>query len=182
MNTPAIPQMQQPPKKKNGCMIALAVIGGIIVLGLGGCMLLSGVFVASVKGVADQEAVKQKERIATLATAAPSELRPDGDLRDKFTFGSEFTDVQRENTEKEITGKIVEWTLTVYEVRRSGDNYEVSTIESGKVGTDVTLHPQSDSERQRIEALKEKDVITVRGYIKGTFMRDIAIDPAILVR
>lgn len=181
MSTPPLPP-QPAPKKRNGCLIALAVIGGLLVLGIGGCVVLSGLFVAGVSEVAKDEAAKSKARLEALATASPSGLRPDGELERLFTLGSEHTDIQRENKEKEITGKIVEWTLSVYEVSRSGDGYRVQTHGNNVVGTFTTIHPLSDSDRQKVEALKENDVITIRGYITGTSLRHIEIDPAILVR
>ena len=178
--TPQTPQQQKP--KRSGCMTALMIIGGLVVLLIGGCAVLTGIFAVGVSEVAKEEAAKTKIQLDSLATASPSGLRPDGELERMFTMLSEHTDIQRENKEKEITGKIVEWTLSVYEVSRSGENYRVQTHGDNVVGTFTILHPRSDSDRKRIEALKENDVITVRGYITGTSLRSVDIDPAILVR
>jgi hypothetical protein len=76
----------------------------------------------------------------------------------------------------------VEWTLSVYEVSRTGNAYKIQTgTGRNVVGTFITIYPRSDSEKQKIEALKEGDEITIRGFITGTTFRNIDIEPAILV-
>lgn len=171
-----------PKKKKNGCLIALAVVGGLGVLTIGGCVLMGGLFVKGVSDAVDASNKETQEQIASLRSASPSSLSPTGDLKAKFGLLSENTDIQRENAEKEITGQIVQWTLEVYEVSKSSDYYRIQTSGSNAVGTFVSLYPQSDEESSYIESLKTGDTITVKGYITGTTMRNVDIDPAILVK
>lgn len=144
--------------------------------------MVSGLFVKGVSDSVKKAEAETKNQVDALATVSPSNLRPDGELKKKFDMMSDFTDVQRENAEAEFTGKIVEWTLAVFEVKRKDDKYRVQTSNDNNVGTFIDLYPKSDEERTRIEALKTGDMITVRGYINGTFMRNVQIEPAILIR
>lgn len=174
---PAAPQ-----KKKNGCLIALAVIAVLGVLTIGGCVLMGGLFVKGVSDAVDASNKETQDKIASLKSASPSSLSPTGDLEAKFGVMSEYTDIQRDNAEKEITGKIVQWTLEVYEVSKQSDYYRIQTSGSNTVGTFVSLYPQSDDESSYIESLKTGDTVTVKGCITGTTIRNVDIDPAILVR
>ena len=178
---PAIPPAA-PQKKKNGCLIALAVVGVLGILIIGGCALMGGLFVKAVDDAIDASNKKTQEQIASLKSASPSSLSPTGDLMAKFKMFSEYTDIQRENAEKEIMGKIVQWTLEVYEVSKSSDYYRIQTSGSDAVGTFISLYPQSDDDSSYIESLKTGDTITIKGYISGTTLRNLDIDPAILVK
>ena len=173
---------EAPQKKKNGCLIALAVIGVLGILTIGGCFLMGGLFVKGVSDAVEASNNETQSKITSLKNSTPSSLSPTGDLKEKFGIMSEYTDIQRENAEKEITGKIVQWTLEVYEVNKSGDYYRIQTAGSNVVATFISLYSQSDEESAHIESLKTGDTITVRGYIGGTTLRHIDIDPAILVK
>ncbi len=124
-----------------------------------------------------------------LVRAEPSELSPYGELAELFTIGSKNTDLQRENKLKEITGKVVQWKLPVYEVARSGKGYKVQTKRSSDegmfdqnlLGTLVYITPRNDAESKIIEALKTGDAILFKGVIAGSTMRAIEVNPAILV-
>jgi hypothetical protein len=183
MNTP---QQAMPPaapqKKKNGCLIALAVVGVLGVLTIGGCVLMGGLFVKGVSDAVEASNKETQDKITSLKSASPSSLSPTGDLASKFGMMSDYTDIQRENAEQEITGKIVQWTLEVYEVSKQSEYYKIQTSGSNAVGTFVSIYPQSDDETSYIESLKTGDTVTVKGYITGTTMRNVDIDPAILVR
>lgn len=143
---------------------------------------MGGLLVKGVSDVVEASAKETQDQIAALHNASPSDLSPSGDLEAKFEIMSDYTDVQRDNTEKEITGKVVQWTLKVYEVRKSNDYYRITTSGPNQVGTFISLYPQSTDEFTYIESLKTGDRITVRGYITGVTMRNIDIEPAILVR
>ena len=177
MNLPNIaPQPVQQPKKKNGCLIALAVVGALGILTIGGCFF-------AVSSSAKKEKAKTQAELKSLGSATPSSLRPDGKIKEQFALFSDFTDVQRENAAAEFTGKIVEWQLSVYDVDRRGDIYRIQTSSGVNIGTFIDLHPRSDDERPFIEALKTGDTITVRGILKRvTLFRNIEIEPAILIR
>ena len=176
--------------------IAICIMG---CLGIGGCVLFIGGVAKVASDVADDMEAAAEEQMAAekakrdgLVSATPSELSPTGELAKIFKANSENTDIQRENKEKEITGKIVEWTLPVYEVKKSDGGYSVSI--SGKddfldpksmtarVSTVIALNPSDDDTRVTIEGLLGGDRITIRGYIAGVdWARRIEIEPAILI-
>ena len=174
-------------KKKSGCLIALAVVGVIGLLVIGGCVLTGGLFVAGVGSSMAQAEERRQEQLRLLETAQVSDIQPYGELADMFNLMSDFTDIQRDNKRAELDGAVVEWSLPVFEVSRSGDFYRIQTS-SGRaggrnyVGTFVEVYPRNDNERNAIEGLKTGDFVTVRGYIDGTSMRNIRIRPAIYIR
>lgn len=121
--------------------------------------------------------------VATLANKSPSDLSPKAKLNAAFTYNSKYTDIQRENLEKEITGQVVQWRLPVYEVNKSRDGvYRIQTDSKyGDVGTFVTLYTQSEQEVNAVESLTTGKMVSFKGVITGTTMRNINIDPAVLV-
>lgn len=167
--------------KKKGCLIASLVlvaliIGGIVVT-IGGC----GLLVHSVNSSIEVEKEAKIQQAQSLQNATPSDLKPYGKLSELFGVMSQYTDIQRENAESDIVGKVVEWQLQVYEVSTHEDYYKIQTQSNQNVGTFVHLYPQSDREREFIENLMTGNVIRVRGSISGVFMRNVEIDPAILI-
>jgi len=104
------------------------------------------------------------------------------ELKEMFSMLSKNTDLQREQKEKELTGKIVQWRVEVYEVDKSEDYYRIQgSTTTNMPGTFVSLYPRNDSQRQKIESLKTGDLITIKGIITGTTMRNIDIDKATLI-
>jgi len=162
---------------------------GIIILICG--VLLYSIFSSGRSGDRTSQSTPPPDPIQVLSETPPSDLQPEGELYEMYILGSDYTDVQRENKEREITGEIVQWTLPVYEVHRKDYGYEISTSRSKGdlfntrhyVSTECHLSPRSSSERQYIESLKTGDMVEIKGKIKGvtTFIdRWIVIDPCIL--
>lgn len=174
---------EQPKKKMSGCMIAAIVLAVIAALTIGGCMLTGGLFVAGVSQAVQEAEEETQRQLDELANATEvSDLRPSGHLAELFNLMSENTDIQRDNARAEIQGKMVQWTLPVYEVSKTGDTYRVQTSsQNNLVGTFIDLHPISEGDNQLIEALKTGDMVTVQGFVDGTMMRNIQISPAILI-
>jgi len=137
------------------------------------------------------EEKKAKELTATLDRIAESQaadISPTGELAAAFKLGSKYTDLQRDKIEKQITGKIVQWTLPVFEVNKRSAGYRVQTsgaqaIMGGApmVGAFITIYSRNENERSFIENLKTGELIKFKGEITGTTMRNIDIKPAILV-
>jgi predicted Zn finger-like uncharacterized protein len=105
------------------------------------------------------------------------------ELRQIFKWGSDYTDLQRENKEEEITGKIVQWKCTVYEVRRgSNESYKITTKSSSNLPrTYLSVYPRNEEEIRFIESLKTGSIITIKGRIARISFRNIVIDPAFLI-
>jgi hypothetical protein len=115
-------------------------------------------------------------------------LQPDGELAAIFDIGSDYTDLQRDNKEKELKGKVVVWSLPVYEVNKSGSHYKIQTssktgLVGGQplVGTFIELTAQGAEEEAFLANVKTGDVLTIKGKLTGdTTLRNIEIEPAIL--
>lgn len=118
--------------------------------------------------------------LTELENETPSDLVPQGELAEMFNLGSDYTDLQRENKLKEITGKVVEWQLPVYEISRSGSAYRVRTMGDDVVRTSIYITTRNDQEKQIIEALKTGHTISFKGQITDSSSRDLEIKPAIL--
>ncbi len=141
-------------------------------------------FVSAIFGPSDEEKAEQLvSKLNSLADAKAASISPSGELAAAFNLMSDHTDIQRENLENEIKGQIVEWSLPVYEVRKSGEKkYRVQTSSgTNYVGTFLTLHARSPEEIAFIENIKTGDVIRFKGGITGTTMRNIDVAPALLM-
>lgn len=160
-------------KLKTGLFVKLVL--GVIIL-----VILSIIFGPSKEEKAQQLSIT----LDNIANAQPASISPSGTLSETFNLMSNSTDIQRDNMEKEIKGKIVQWTLPVYEVtKRDNNKYRIQTRSgTGYVGSFVTLYAKNSEERSYIEGLKTGNMVSFKGKIDGTRMRNIIIEPAILVR
>ncbi len=86
-----------------------------------------------------------------------------------------------------LKDKIVQWTLPVFEVSKLSENkYKIQTSSGNLfgtkyVGTFIVVYTQNENEVNFIENLKTGSNITIKGIINDTFMRNIDIEPAILI-
>lgn len=130
---------------------------------------------------------KQPESIAlqleVIENSQSVDISSSGELSEIFSIVSGYTNVQRENSEEYLKGKIVQWTLPVYDVSKKKENiYKVLTrSESGSVGTYVTLYARSAQDVALVEGLMTDDAVTIKGKVKEVKLRTIIIDPAILI-
>lgn len=122
----------------------------------------------------------QSDKFAELFAATPSHLSPTGELSDMFNLMSENTDLQRKNKFKEIKGKVVEWTLPVYEVKQDGSGYVIQTVAFPNVGAFVYVTARNEQDKSIIEGLKTGSRISFKGVIEDVTMRHLEINPAIL--
>ena len=168
-------------KKKGGALKIILILLGVVALCIGGCVLTcTGGAAAIGAGIAKAE--EEKLELAKSLNSMPASDITAESLSELFAIGEKHTDLQRENKEAEITGEIVEWELTVYEVRKKDDGiYRIQTEEKLKVGTFINLYTFSPEEVSRVEALVTGNKIKIKGKITGTSMRNIDIEPAIFV-
>lgn len=133
-----------------------------------------------------QEPAVHVSKLDQLAAMPAASLSPTGELAAMFNLMSEYTDLQRENKLREIKGKVVEWSLTVYEVEREGDGYSIQTGNSdelgtgNEVGTLIHVSPRSEQDNAVIAALKTGSRISIKGVVEDDWMRSLVISPAIL--
>ena len=125
----------------------------------------------------------EENPLVTLENSIPSNIEPTGELAAIYEFGGNSTDIQRDNKLAEIKGKVVAWSLVVYEVKKHDDGYRIQTSGNGNVvGTFINLSVRNDQERSLIEGLKTGSVIQIQGIIKDVSFRNIEIDPAVLYK
>lgn len=113
-----------------------------------------------------------------------SDILPTGKLAKVFNLGSDYTDVQREDTLKAIKNNVVSWKLPVYEISRTGDDsYKIITQGgSNLVECIIYLTVFSDSEKSFVHSLKTGNLIPFKGLLTGeTFMRSLVVRPAVLL-
>jgi hypothetical protein len=75
----------------------------------------------------------------------------------------------------------------VYEVKRSGKEYTISTsgfsnpflLETPTVGTRIKITPRGESEVKLLESLKTGDHFNVKGKVTGVSMRSVGLEPAV---
>lgn len=113
------------------------------------------------------------------------DISPYGKLADMYGFGSRHTDIQRDNMEEELKGKIVRWKLPVYEVSKDSNKTYIITTGNGDlfgksyVQTKIEITAKNNQEVQYIESLMTGDVIKIQGKISGVnFLRMIEIEDA----
>ena len=157
-------------KLKMGMMAKIGI--GIVIL-----------IVAGIAGMPSDDEIAQQ--LAEIQQTSPANISPKGEIAEMFSMMSNNTDIQRENKEKELKGKIVEWTLPVFEVSVTNAEkgiYKIQTSGSGNtVGAFVEVYARDDAERAKIESLTTGSLVTVKGRIDDTFMRHINIELARLV-
>lgn len=137
----------------------------------------------------EQKAAKHQQDIQALAQQKAEVIYPDDEIAQVFAIGSKYTDVQRENAERQLKGKVVQWQLPVYNVTKSGDNvYKIQTSPLDfrshnrmYVPTFITLITTHDYEGKELEAMKERDLLTFKGVIEGVSMRHLVINPAMFI-
>jgi len=170
----------------NGVLILLvSLIGAPIFLVVAPIVTTSGAVVVAAAAAAEEIEKERQAKLIELETATPSSLQYEGELAEIFSIGSNYTDVQRQNKEKEIKGQVIEWEFVVYEVQKNNGYYDITPKEgllSNKVSVStVYLYPRSEEESQLIESWKEDTKFTARGYINDVVLRNLIIAPARLV-
>lgn len=99
-----------------------------------------------------------------------------------FRLGSDFTDLQREDVLQDIKGKVIIWTVPIYEIKRVKDGlYKIVAVGDDGFGCIITLTANSPEERKYIHSLKTGNRIQIKGILTGeTTMRALDIAPAII--
>jgi hypothetical protein len=115
---------------------------------------------------------------AALETVTPSDLLPYGNNRNGYGLRAED-----EITNASIVGKTVEWTLTVSDIERTPNGYQVTTNQRFEAPARIEIFPRDDNERTKIENLGAGSPISFRGYIaEEEFRGCVVINPAILIQ
>jgi hypothetical protein len=127
-------------------------------------------------------------QVQAVADAQPVSL----DLRElaeTFALNTRSTSVQRERLEQQLREAVVRWRIVVHEVKLEEGVYKIVSEPPPIRDADATallrvvaiVHPRSDSDRQRIEALRTGDTVEVQGRAKGVLLRTVlTLQPATL--
>jgi hypothetical protein len=120
------------------------------------------------------------------ATAVPVTLVQ---VANTFAIAGRATDLQRTDLDRELTGAVVDWTLSVDDISKDGDSYTLTSLPlpvsdpkaMPLLRVLAVLHPQSPKEISVIHALRTDDRIRVRGVVQGIYLRSVLkLDPAYL--
>ena len=127
-------------------------------------------------------------QVQAVAEADPLQL----DLREiaeAFALNTRATSVQRERLELQLREAVVRWRIVVHEVMLEEGVYKIVSEPAPIRDADATallrvvaiVHPRSDSDRQRIEALRTGDTVELQGRAKGVLLRTVlTLQPATL--
>jgi uncharacterized protein YecT (DUF1311 family) len=160
-------------KSKRG---KLFLIGGIAVLGVIAAIGLSK------NGNSDSAKNAANQQILDLENSTASDLQPYGELTQIYELGGNSTDIQRDNKTAEIKGSIVDWSLQVYDVKKTKNGYKLQTSGRGLVRTSINLTVRDSEETTFVESLKTGDLIRVKAIIEDVSFRIIELNPAVLYR
>jgi hypothetical protein len=129
-----------------------------------------------------------REAIAQLATLQPvgTDL---GTVAETFALNTRSTNVQREALERQLLGNAVQWPIKVYEVTQDGEAYKILSQPIPITDPSATpllrvlavVFPQSERDRNAIEALRTGDTVAVKGYVRSISLRTVlTVHPAVL--
>ena len=133
------------------------------------------------------DAVRNRGEVsgAKLFGLVGEDISPRGKIAQILNPGSSYTDLQREDLLDQIKGHVVDWSLTVYEIKRNGsaDDFIVYTMgDSDSIGCVIYLEVFNEKQRNYVHSLKTGSIIDIRGIITGeTSFRNLIIKPAILI-
>lgn len=111
-------------------------------------------------------------------------------VAETFALNGKHTDLQRELLKKELTGKVVEWRIKVYDIALTDGTYKITSqpypIESADainlIRTVSFIRPQNSKGAAFIERTVTDDEITVRGLVQEIVLRSVVVlSPAIIV-
>ena len=122
-------------------------------------------------------------KINNLENKDYEELSLRGKLYQLYKYNSDYTNLQRDNAEEKIKGKIIKWRLPIYEISKAGKhkyNIQFDSV-SKRAAVSAILYTRNKKEDDYIASLKTGMMISFKGEISGVdFLRSIEVNPAIL--
>ena len=134
----------------------------------------------------DAVARRKASDLATVAKIADETVYPlqiQGELSDTFLPYSDYTDLQRDKMTERVVGRVVQWTLPVYEISRSDGIYLIRTRSIPKLLTVYAyVKARGIEDDALLESLKTNDFITLKGRISEISLRTVLVlSPAIVI-
>jgi hypothetical protein len=131
-----------------------------------------------------------------IESAQVEKIPTSGELADLFNIGSDGTELQRDEALKKIKGKIVQWKLTVYEIKlitddkyllTTGGNVDVVSsngkfkIANKEPSVAAKIIAKGVAGKNKMLKFKTGDFICIKGKLTGeSTFRALEINPAIL--
>ncbi|WP_310571893.1 hypothetical protein [Gemmatimonas sp.] len=124
------------------------------------------------------------DALQSLAATTPTQLKTSA-LCALFKYGSENTDLQREEAEEQMRGSVVEWNVQVYEISKLDETAFLLTS-SDCLGPDrapavsARVVALSAEDQSYVRRLQTGDIVRIRGRIDGvSFSRHLELNPAV---
>ncbi|MDH2092053.1 hypothetical protein N5K21_25330 [Rhizobium pusense] len=111
----------------------------------------------------------------------PVSTNPPADLADALSFFSSLTEVKKDEIKDAYRGKLVQWTLPVWEVSKRDDKFVIQTSSGGAIAIFCNVTPETDDEAARIRELDAGDLVTCKGVVTGYTLGNVNLSPARLV-
>lgn len=109
---------------------------------------------------------------------APISTTPPDDLVNALSFLSGLTEVQKNEIKDSYRGKLVAWTLPVWDVSQRNEELVIQTSNQGRIATFCKIRPSDDNEAKKIRQLAAGDFITCKGIVNGYTLGNVNISPA----
>lgn len=114
-------------------------------------------------------------------TGQPSSTSPPADLADALSFFSNLTQVKKDEIKDSYRGKLVQWTLPVWEVSKRDDKFVIQTSGSEAIAIFCSVQPDSEAEAARVRELDAGDMVTCKGVVTGYTLGNVNLSPAMLI-
>lgn len=114
-------------------------------------------------------------------TGQPVSTSPPADLADALSFFSSLTEVKKDEIKDSYRGKLVQWTLPVWEVSKRDEKFVIQTSSGGTIAIFCNVTPETDAEASRIRELDAGDMVTCKGVVAGYTLGNVNLSPAALV-
>lgn len=152
----------------------------IVCLGLPIFGILSFMVLSTFTDIGSPGSGTHQEATATL-DGQPSSVRPPTDLADALSFFSSLTDVKKNEIKDSYRGKLVQWTLPVWDVSKRDEKYVIQTSDDAPIAIFCHVVPDSKTVEARIRALNAGDSITCKGTVSGYTLGNVNIAPAMVL-
>lgn len=146
---------------------------------LAGALLLSGVMQASALGARPDVSDNQAEEAMSQAPESHITLK---ELAAIYWPDSHATQLQQEETLKNLLGKKVTWEITVAQIQRHGAGYLIQGQSSrDMLGTFSHVMPKTQQEVDALLKASMGSKLEISGMVKDMELRHIVLDPANVV-
>lgn len=139
--------------------------------------------ILSIISTASESKENRIVKINSLENKDYEKLSLRGKLYELYKYGSDYTNLQRDNEEERIKGKIIKWSLPIYEISKEGKhkyNIQFDSV-SKRANVSAILYTRNKKEDDYIASLKTGMILSFKGQISGIgFARHIEVNPAIL--